>query len=159
MKRQIAQRAFSLVEVAVALGLSGFCLMAIFGLLTVGVNVNQVALRQTGANAILSAITADLQAAPSATAGESVTSEQFDIPIPGPPVSTKSAPAVVFLSEQGRSAPPAQAAYRAAVTFLPAPGGGLNTAILTYVNVTWPASASPENALGSAETIIVLSRN
>jgi hypothetical protein len=46
--------AFSLVEVTLALGVAGFCLIAVFGLLPVGAQINQRAISQTAATAILS---------------------------------------------------------------------------------------------------------
>jgi hypothetical protein len=56
--------AFSLVEVTLALGVAAFCLIAVFGLLPIGLKTDQGAIRQTTANGILSAIVADLRATP-----------------------------------------------------------------------------------------------
>jgi hypothetical protein len=56
--------AFSLVEVTLALGVAAFCLIALFGLLPIGLKTDQSAIRQTTANGILSAIVADLRATP-----------------------------------------------------------------------------------------------
>src|SRR5438552_15177106 len=55
---------FSLVEVTLALGVAGFCLIAVFGLLPIGVQTNQRALSQTAATAILSSVVADMRATP-----------------------------------------------------------------------------------------------
>ena len=56
--------AFSLVEVTLALGVAGFCLIAVLGLLPAGLNTNQNSTRQTTANGILSAILSDIRATP-----------------------------------------------------------------------------------------------
>jgi hypothetical protein len=68
---------FSLVEVTLALGVAGFCLIAILGLLPAGLNTNQNSTRQTTANGILSSIVADLRATPVT----STTSNLFGIPM------------------------------------------------------------------------------
>lgn len=78
---RITQRstaAFSLVEVTLALGVAGFCLIAILGLLPAGLNTNQNSVRQTTANGILSSIVADLRAT---TTGSQ--SNLFQIPFSG----------------------------------------------------------------------------
>ncbi len=61
-QRSIAS--FSLVEVTLALGVAGFCLIAILGLMPAGLNTNNNSVRQTTANGILSAILTDIRATP-----------------------------------------------------------------------------------------------
>ena len=64
MKRSInSQAAFSLVEVTLALGIAAFCLMAVFGLVPVGVQTNRNATSQTAATNILSSVVSDIRAA------------------------------------------------------------------------------------------------
>jgi Tfp pilus assembly protein PilV len=58
--------AFSLVEVTLALGIAGFCLIAVFGLMPVGVQTNRNATSQTTATNIMAAVVADLRATPKA---------------------------------------------------------------------------------------------
>jgi uncharacterized protein (TIGR02598 family) len=48
--------------VTLALGVCSFCLVAILGLLPIGLATNQAAIEQTAANGILSAVAADLRA-------------------------------------------------------------------------------------------------
>src|SRR5262249_49640781 len=67
--------AFSLVEIALALGVAGFCLVAIVGLMPVGVQTNRNATSQTAATNIMAAIVADLRTTPAAA----TTSPQFAI--------------------------------------------------------------------------------
>src|ERR1700730_9366275 len=72
--------AFSLVEVALALGVAGFCLITILGLMPASLKTNQTSTRQTTANGILSAIAADLRTTPATTPpGGSTTSNLFGI--------------------------------------------------------------------------------
>src|ERR1044072_3486768 len=55
--------AFSLVELTLALGVAAFCLLAVFGLMPLGVQTNRNANSQTAAANIMAAVIADLRAA------------------------------------------------------------------------------------------------
>ena len=66
---------FSLAEVTLALGIAGFCLVAVFGLMPVGVRTNRNATSQTAATNIVAAVVADLRATPNTIN----TSSQFAI--------------------------------------------------------------------------------
>jgi len=57
-------RAFSLVELTLALGIAAFCLIAVFGLVPVGVQTNRNATSQTTATNILSSVVSDIRASP-----------------------------------------------------------------------------------------------
>ena len=67
--------AFSLVELVLALGVAAFCLIAVFGLIPVGVQTNRNATSQTAATNIITAIVADLRTTPTAA----TSSPQFAI--------------------------------------------------------------------------------
>jgi type II secretory pathway pseudopilin PulG len=54
--------AFSLVEVTLALGVAAFCLLAVFGLMPIGVRTNRNTTSQTAAANIMAAVIADLRA-------------------------------------------------------------------------------------------------
>src|SRR6266516_223292 len=56
--------AFSLVEVTLALGVAAFCLIAVFGLVPVGLQTNRNATSQTTATNILSSVVSDIRASP-----------------------------------------------------------------------------------------------
>ena len=66
MRKLSAAAAFSLVEVTLALGIAAFCLIAVFGLMPVGVQTNRNATSQTAATNIMAAVIADLRATPKA---------------------------------------------------------------------------------------------
>src|SRR5260370_40265859 len=53
---------FSLVEVVLALGVAAFCLIAVLGMLPVGLKTQQASVGQTKANAIISYIVDELRA-------------------------------------------------------------------------------------------------
>ena len=56
--------AFSLVELTLAIGIAALCLIAVFGLVPVGVQTNRNATSQTAATNILSSVASDLRASP-----------------------------------------------------------------------------------------------
>ena len=152
---------FSLVEVTLALGVAGFCLIAVFGLLPVGVQTNQRALSQTAATAILSSVVADLRATPTTA----TTSTQYQI--------TFGTAKTLYFDSSGRCStdfagsikpdgslwsPPIQTRYQLNVTFPPNAGFTYSP---TYadLNVTWPAAPTAANATGSTEIFAAFSRN
>ena len=138
-------RGFSLVEVAVALGIAAFALVAVFGLLPVGLNSSDAAIRQTEANAIFSSVLEDLRSTPSRA-----TSSNFGLTLPTDPAAPSASPAIFYLDETGRTSPSptANSRYRLMVTFLPAPHSLAPVQILQQL--TWPASADPTAARGKA---------
>lgn len=152
-------RAFSLVEITLALGVAAISLMAIVALLPVGLQTSYSAIEQTASNDILAAVIADLRGtAPTSPRGTIATSAQFGLNIPGNSDGLPST-ATLYFDSQGRVLPASDGSrYRLTVTFLPN-GGGSRTATFVHLKMTWPAVAGPANAPGSAETFIALDRN
>ena len=64
MKKLSVAAAFSLVELTLAVGIAAFCLIAVFGLIPVGVQTNRNATSQTAATNILSSVVSDIRASP-----------------------------------------------------------------------------------------------
>ena len=64
MKKLSVAAAFSLVELTLAIGIAAFCLIAVFGLIPVGVQTNRNATSQTAATNILSSVVSDIRASP-----------------------------------------------------------------------------------------------
>jgi type II secretory pathway pseudopilin PulG len=178
--------AFSLVEVTLALGVMAFCLVALLGLLPVGLNSNRGALEQTAAASVASAVAVDLRQTPLAVTGSpnfALThrkSPRFQIPVPPPASSAPTpspSPVTLFFTEDGTAAgavgnnadPTTNPRYRVSSTFYPpvSPSSLFNqrAATLVKIQVTWPAladpsaSATPANFSGSFETMISLDRN
>lgn len=139
---------FSLVEVTLALGIAGFCLIAVLGLLPVGIQTNQRSISQTAATAILSSVIADLRATPKT----SPTSTQYLI--------TFGTAKTLYFDGAGqfRTTPGTNSRYQLNVTFLPNAGFAYSP---TYADlkVTWPATATAANARGSSEMFAALNRN
>jgi uncharacterized protein (TIGR02598 family) len=143
---------FSLIEVTLALGIAAFCLLAIFGLLPIGLKTQQLAVEQTAATRIASAVIADLQATPNATS-----TSLFAISIPN---NAASSVETIFFDTDGHSSTVVQpnSRYRVTITFSPN-NSGARSATLAHLRITWPAAAAIADAGGSSETFVALDRN
>jgi len=169
MKRNLGKAAFSLVEVAFAVGIASFCLITIIALIPAGVNANQSSVEQTKATGMLSGVVADLRCAPvptSAAAAGPFLSPRYGIPVPGvasrptdpPMTSGYSTPPgySIFLKEDGTlsgtlnaNADPTQNPhFRVLINFyLPRSVPGLTATSLAATRarivITWPALSDP----------------
>ena len=149
MKREFTS-GFSLVEVTLALGVAAFCLIAVFGIMPVGVQTNRNATSQTAATNIMAAVVADLRATPTFN----TTSTQFGI--------TFGTNTTLYFDGQGQAAtllsPPSptpfQPRYQLNITW-----SGTSGLRYADVKVTWPAAATQANASGSAEMFVAFDRN
>jgi uncharacterized protein (TIGR02598 family) len=136
--------AFSLVELTLALGIAAFCLIAVLGLMPVGVRANRNATSQTAATNIMAAVIADLRATPKANN----TSSQFAI-IFGTNTTLYFNGSGQFTTLLG-----VNSRYQLNVTWYGSTG-------LRYADLkaTWPAAATTANASGSAEMLTAFDRN
>jgi uncharacterized protein (TIGR02598 family) len=139
--------AFSLLEVVLALGVAGFCLIAVLGLLPVGVQTNRNASSQTAVSNIIATVVSDLRTTPAAA----ITSPEFAI--------TFDAEKTLFFDASGRASPSliTDSRYRLNVTWNAAPTG-LHYAVL---KATWPAEVDPATTPpgGSVEIFAAFDRN
>lgn len=140
--------AFSLVEVTLALGVAAFCLIAIFGLIPVGVQTNRNATSQTAAINIIAAVVADLRATPKPPAIN--TSTQFGITF-----GTNPPPLYFDSAGQSSASLTSNSRYQLNVRFTWNSGNAYGA----DVKVTWPAAATPANPAGSVETFAAFDRN
>lgn len=160
------RHAFSLVEVCIALGVVSFSLIAVLGLIPVGLQTSKTATDQTAAASIMAAIHSDLR---TMTSPSMSTTQRYHLAIP----ATGGTSTIQTLFFPGGSdpisapnvAPPANASplYRATV-YLTAPSTpGAPT--VGRVQITWPALAdlSPGTAplaySGSMDAPVGLIRN
>lgn len=182
MKLSTSQRksraAFSLVEVALALGVAGFCLVAVVGLVPLGVDTGQQASDQAAASSILSHVLADLRATPAVPPGSpastTVKSQQYALTIPDNTVARTeylyfgNSADQFFLptseADPGSTPPPGgNSRYRLSVQFLPSTVGG-RTATQVSLMVSWPASVNPlppanGRTIGRVQIFAALDRN
>jgi uncharacterized protein (TIGR02598 family) len=141
--------AFSLVEVTLALGVAGFCLVVLLGLLPVGMRTTATASEQTATVGILGSIISDLKATPSDTS----TSPGFAISIPQQGNSTTT----LYFTEHGEAVPEPTTARYAVVATLSAPAS--SSLVNTHIRIYWPPGATANNASGSIESMTVLDRS
>jgi uncharacterized protein (TIGR02598 family) len=157
MKRTNHPCGFSLVEVTLALGVAGFCLIAIFGLLPLGISSNQAATEQIAAANLLTAVVTDLRATANVPPkGSAQTSPAFGIALPAP--GTPETLTTSFLSADGRRVSSASDARYQLNVWITPPATG-RTATAARLLITWPAPANVGKALGSVETFTALDRN
>lgn len=140
-------RAFSLIEVTLALGVAAFCLIAVFGLMPVGVQANRNASSQTTATNIIAAVVADLRATPPTSA----TSLQFGITF-----GTNQPPLYFDGAGQFSTSLGNNSRYQLNITWNASAPASLKYADL---KITWPAAATPANASGAVELFAAFDRN
>jgi uncharacterized protein (TIGR02598 family) len=143
---------FSLVEVTLALGVAAFCLIALFGLLPLGIQTHQSSISQTAAASVLSSVFADLRATPKT----SLTSPQYDI--------TFGIAKFLFFDGEGRAVTPtdpnATPRYRVTITFPASPVGAFAPTFVS-IKITWPALVDPATTTpaGLVETFAAFDRH
>jgi uncharacterized protein (TIGR02598 family) len=142
---------FSLIEVTLALGVAAFCLIALFGLLPLGLQTNQSSIAQTAAASVLSSVVADLRATPKTN----LTSPQYNI--------TFGTAKLLYFDGEGRAVTPtdpnATPRYRLTITFPASPVGAFAPTFVS-MKVTWPALVDPVTTTpaGFVETFAAFDR-
>jgi len=123
--------AFSLVEVTLALGVAAFCLIALMGLLSAGINTNRAGIEQTSASLLIANVSTDL----SSTAQ------------PGPLFGFAANTAIQtrFVAEDGTISPTLVSSSRYRLTIQRNAGAGF-ASVPVRVFVSWPAAADPDPA-------------
>lgn len=141
------QTAFSLVEVTIALGVAALCLLAVFGLLPIGLKTTQSSSAQISASDLAVAIDADLRA----TSKGAAESALFGI--------SMTTGSTIYLKEDGTVGSQTESRWRVQVMFN-APAGGSKMATSGRILVSWPAQQEDlSKAAGSENFFIALDRN
>lgn len=163
--------AFSLVEVTLAIGVTGICLLAVFGLLPIAQTSHQNASEQGVMSHLTSEIVSDLKATQRTTSASSQNSPRFGLAVDA--AGAGSSMHTLFFREGGAPIGPADTdatgtapvpRYRATI-FLTPPSAGARSATTGRILVTWPAMADPTSGTapnkysGSLETFVALDRN
>ena len=149
MKRSLhITAAFSLVEIVLALGVAAFALIAVMGMLPVGIKIQQASVNQTKANAVMSQCVDFLRADVRLPAGQAKKAEGGWENLNGHWQSSAVPDTLFFTNEgdqtgavaQGTAPPaPADAVFRATITYLFPPTATTSVAKIT---VSWPAAQS-----------------
>ena len=165
---------FSLVEVTLALGVAAICLLAVLGLMPAGLKTQQNGIQQTTANQILSQICSFLRADVRLPPG------LYKQICPDPPdpnvqcnwdalhghwAAVAQPPDTLYFTHAGKptgnvnqSSAPADAVFRAKITYNPVPPTG-STSVANIV-VSWPAPVDPATGTpaGSVTSLIAVNR-
>lgn len=165
---------FSLVEVALAIGVAAFCLIAVLGLLPTSLKTQQASAQQTIANEIASEILGDLRADIRLPPGQA--SKEGGDGQCGEVSNTNGGsgfglhghwaqmctPDTLYFDQHGNwlqlnGTPPAGATFRSKITYLFPPNS--STAVANIV-VSWPAQVDPATVTpaGSVQTFIAVNR-
>jgi uncharacterized protein (TIGR02598 family) len=154
---------FSLVEVTLALGVAAFCLIAVLGMLPVGLKTQQASVQQTTANAIISQISADLRADIRLPPGQASKESEQGFSLHGHWVAVGT-PDTLYFTNDGKQtgsvngSAPADAVFRATITYIFPP---TDTTSLANITVSWPARVDPATGgvpAGSVQTFIATNR-
>jgi len=148
------RHAFSLVEVAIALGILGFVIVSVVGLLSVGLKSNQVSLEETRAALMLTMLEADLRNTHPAL--NSNASAIFRLPLP----YTTNAGGYAFNSlqsgdyfttgvndsEQPTNLTAPRPRFQVSVTYLEVPPTNSVKPITARLVVNWPGTNTSASA-------------
>ena len=164
--------AFSLVEVALALGVAAFALLAIMGMLPTTFKTQQASIQQTTANTFISQIFSDLRADLRLPPGQA-SKACPDPPDPNQPCQwdqlhghwrNVATPDTLYFTNEAKQtgtingSPPADAVFRAKITYRFPP---TETTSLADITVSWPAQVDPDQGgtpTGSATSLIAVNR-
>lgn len=147
--RRCGWAAFTIVEIALAIGVAAFGLLAIIALLPVGIGSIRDSAEEIAALSLAYTITADIG---SSSEARMATSHRYGLSLPDP----GSAPvaAVLYLAESGLAAdPPSNARYRFDVLMKP-PTAGSGAPMSAHVRATWPPAADPLSASTQSTEIL-----
>lgn len=158
-----AASGFSLVEVTLALGVAAFALIAILGMLPVALKTQQASVQQTTANEIMNTILGDLRADVRLPPGQASKAQGAWQNLSGHWAARATPDTLYFTNDAAQtgsvnqSPPPADAVFRAKITYLLPP---TQTTSLADIRVTWPAQVDPATGVpaGSVETFIAVNR-
>jgi len=161
---------FSLVEVALALGIASFCLLTLMTLIPVGVQHYQDADTQSAMVNLANMVARDLQATPSMTSAAA--SPRFGFSIPAAGGTAVSSPETVYVDITDlatgtvvNAAPTTSSVYRISVFFSSPTPSTVRSATLARILITFPANAdatattTPSKFVDMFETTIALNRN
>ena len=171
MKRSISlSAAFSLIELTLAIGIAAFCLIAVIGIIPVGVQTNRNATSQTRATSVMSAAVTDLRSTPKSI----FTSRRFGITIPSDHTlgagsncdrcssCWNAQTQTIYFDGSGQVVASAAALYRLTLTLVQNPSATSTTGALFYdLRTTWPAATDPcaITPSGSVEMLAAFDRN
>jgi hypothetical protein len=160
-QRSQAWRAFSLAEVTLALGVAALAFIAVLGMMPVGLKTQQASVNQTKANAVMSQAIDFLRADVRLPPGLAKNSQGDWTQLNGHWGAPVHVPDTLFFTGdckeiQYGGAAPADAVFRATITYLFPPTATTSVAKIT---VSWPAAQTDSTMVaGSIEMFAAVNR-
>jgi len=146
-----SREGFTLIEIVIALGIAGFCLVSMLGLIPTGMKSVKTSLQETTATEALAAIATDLRD----TQPGSNTTPVYAIPIPSAISTTTSTN--FYLTEAGALTTSNDFSAQFSVT---ATLSNSTTFLTTaHIQIYWPPGLQIQNAQGMVETTISFNRD
>jgi uncharacterized protein (TIGR02598 family) len=148
-KNTTPTKAFSMVEVVLALGIMSFCIIALIGLFSVGVNTSKESAEEMLAAHIMQSLLTTRRAAPD---------KDLDATFPLPKILSDDAKSDILLDANGNiTTTLSSARYRFSYRIT---GTSSNVAPITvvYLRLAWPAQATGGNIQGAYEITTNLPR-
>ena len=144
--------AFSLVEVCLAVGITGVCVATMQGLLPAGIRIARDTTEQTACATMLSSVASDLRYTPSSSA----ISPKYGITLPA---SGQGGETSLLLSGDGSMvSDPGKARFGVTVSITNAPSTTVSSLSTARIKVFWPAQSSGDKPQRSVETITSFNR-
>ena len=162
--RREGKRAFSLVEIVLAIGVVTFCLLSLLGLISVGLNDNKLVREQIIALNLCRNIESDLRA----TGPTNTVSPLYGIPIPA--AGTSSSTTLYDSYATGTAsfgAMTSASQYRFTITLTGPASGFPNDPVNANIEATWPAqivpkspssTSNPTNVVGTVNLDVAINR-
>jgi hypothetical protein len=152
--------AFSLVEITLALGVAAFALLAILGMLPVGLKAQQASVKQTTANSIISQIVGKLRADARVPPGQENREDSNWYLHPHHSGPWDPTPDTLFFTNDGKSEGSgitANSVYRATIQYIFPP---TDTTTLADITVSWPPQFDPATDAppGKVTTFVAINR-
>jgi uncharacterized protein (TIGR02598 family) len=150
-----------LVEITLALGVAAFCLIAVMGMLPIGLKTQQASVQQTTANSIISQIVGKLRAATRLPPGQSDQTDSKWILHPHNGGPWDATPDTLFFTNEGNSVGSGittDSVYRATIQYILPP---TDSTSLADIKVSWPAQIDPTTGgvpAGSVESFAAINR-
>jgi uncharacterized protein (TIGR02598 family) len=147
--KSVPPRAFSLIEVVLALGVTTFCIVALMGLFALGMKTEKESAEELQAAHIAQGILAARRGAPGADLGG-------NFPLPALQAGSSVPKTTVKLRRDGSPAADT-AESRYALTYrIDAPTSGSRGNFVVHLNLHWPAQAAAAEAQGHLEFLTIL---
>ena len=142
------KKGFTLIEVLIAIGIVGFCIIPMIGLMPVSLNMVRDIVKRTEATSILGEINVDLKN----TTSSATSSPAYGIIFP---VDTNTSQTTIYVNELGTVSPLKDAKFGVSAVLT----NSSTASTAATVRVWWPPTASSTGGYGFVEGFTTILRN